>query len=73
MIIATTSDQRWMAPEVIITSRTKNVDKAVYVILEEPKSGTLKPGIRRLDLKASGVGLAPLEHKSECEMRNNIS
>ena len=73
-VVTTGSDRRWMAPEVVITSRTKNVDAAVLTLLRELKSGAWRPGIKTLDLRSGGVSLAPLEHKQiSTEMKEKIS
>jgi len=61
LVITTGSDQRWIAPDVVITSRTKNMDTAVFTLLAELHAGTLEPGLRTLDLRSGGVGLAPLD------------
>ncbi|MCU0596934.1 MAG: BMP family ABC transporter substrate-binding protein, partial [Desulfobacterota bacterium] len=63
MIITTSSDQRWMAPDVIVTCRRKNVGVAVLKLIEDLKKGTLKAGVTVLDLKAGGVDLVSLEHE----------
>ncbi len=59
-IITTGSDQRWIAPEVVVTSRTKNMDAAVFNIIQQFTQGTLKPGTITLDYRSGGIGLAPL-------------
>ncbi len=60
-IITTGSDQRWIAPDVVVTSRTKNMDTAVLLILRDLVAGTFTPGVRELDLKSGGVGMAELD------------
>lgn len=59
-IITTGSDQRWIAPEVVVTSRTKNMDAAVYSLIQQFSQGKLQPGTITLDYKSGGIGLAPL-------------
>lgn len=59
-IITTGSDQRYLAPEVIATSRTKNMNQAVYMLIEMFTKGTLQSGTTQLDYKSGGIGLAPL-------------
>ncbi len=61
LVITTGSDQRWIAPDVVVTSRTKNMDTAISTLLAELRAGTLEPGLRTLDLRSGGVGLAPLD------------
>lgn len=61
LIITTGTDQRSLAPEVVVTSRVKNMDVAVYTLLQELQAATLQPGVRSLDLKAGGVSLALLD------------
>ena len=60
IVITTGSDQRFLNPDVVATSRTKNMDVAVFTVLKELREGTLKSGTRVLDIKTNGVGLAPL-------------
>ncbi len=60
IVITTGSDQRLLNPDVVATSRTKNVDIAVFTVLKELREGTLESGTRVLDMKTNGVGLAPL-------------
>jgi len=61
LIITTGSDQRWIAPEVVVTSRTKNMHYVVFTLMQELQSGTLQPGVQELDYKSGGISLAPLE------------
>jgi len=60
LIITTGSDQRYIAPQVVVTSRTKNMDKAVYTMIESFMNGTLKGGSIQLDYASGGIGLASL-------------
>jgi len=60
LIITTGSDQRWIAPEVVVTSRTKNMDYAVFTLAQAMKVGMLQAGTTELDYKSGGIGLAPL-------------
>ncbi|MFN8410810.1 MAG: BMP family ABC transporter substrate-binding protein [Anaerolineales bacterium] len=59
-IITTGSDQRYLAPEVIATSRTKNMNQAVYMLIEEFTQNKLQSGTIQLDYKSGGIGIAPL-------------
>lgn len=59
-IITTGSDQRWIAPEVVVTSRTKNMDSAVFMVIQQFVQGKLQPGAITLDYKSGGIGLAPI-------------
>jgi basic membrane protein A len=61
LLITTGADQRWIAPDAVVTSRTKNMDTAVLRLVTELHHGTLQAGRRELDLSAGGVGLAPLD------------
>lgn len=61
LMITTGTDQRWIAPENVVTSRTKNMDTAIVTLLGELQSGGIRNGTRVLDLAAGGVGLAPLD------------
>jgi basic membrane protein A len=60
LIITTGSDQRYLAPEVVVTSRTKNMDQAVYRLIEGLVNGTLESGNIQLNYELGGIGLAPL-------------
>lgn len=62
-IITTGSDQRWIAPEVVVTSRTKNMDGAVFSIIQQFMQGKLQIGTITLDYKSGGIGLAPISDK----------
>jgi basic membrane protein A len=59
-IITTGSDQRWIAPDVVVTSRTKNMDAAVSSLIQQFVQGKLQPGTITLDYKSGGIGMAPL-------------
>jgi basic membrane protein A len=61
LVITTGSDQRWIAPGVVVASRTKNMDIAVYTLLNEYRQGILQAGTRELDLKSGGVSLTSLD------------
>ena len=61
LVITTGTDQRWLAPAVVLTSRTKNMDAAIVSLITELQAGRLRPGTRVLDLASGGVGLAPLD------------
>jgi basic membrane protein A len=62
-IITTGSDQRWIAPDVVVTSRTKNMDDAVFSSIQQFIKGSLQPGTITLDYKSGGIGLAPISDK----------
>jgi basic membrane protein A len=59
-IITTGSDQRYLAPEVIATSRTKNMNEAVFMLIQKSVKGELQGGQIQLDYKSGGIGIAPL-------------
>ena len=61
LVITTGTDQRWIAPEAVVASRTKNMGTAVFTLAREVVEGTLAPGTRQLGLFSEGVGLTPLE------------
>lgn len=61
LVITTGADQRYLAPTAVATSRTKNMDAAVFMLVRELAADTLEPGVRELGLDAGGVGLAPLD------------
>lgn len=61
LVITTGTDQRYLAPAAVATSRTKNMDAAVFALIRELAADTLEPGLRELGLDAGGVGLAPLD------------
>ena len=60
LIITTGSDQRWLAPEAVVTSRTKNMDDAVFSVIQQFMTGQLQPGTVTLDYQTGGIGLAPI-------------
>jgi basic membrane protein A len=60
LIITTGSDQRYIAPEAVVTSRTKNMDQAVYTLIESFVNDTLSGGNIQLDYASGGIELAPL-------------
>lgn len=62
LIITTSQDQRWIAPEAVITSRIKNVGQAVYLLIKELDSGSLRTGVRELDMRSGAIALAPFDH-----------
>jgi basic membrane protein A len=61
LVITTGADQRYLAPAAVATSRTKNMDAAVFTLVQELAADTLAPGVREIGLDAGGVGLAPLD------------
>jgi basic membrane protein A len=61
LAITTSADQRWIAPQAVVTSRTKNLDVVIFTLLQELLAGGLEPGIRTFDLASGGVGLAPID------------
>ena len=60
LIVTTGSDQRYIAPEVVVTSRTKNMNQAVFMLIESFTKKTLQSGSIQLDYKSGGIGIAPL-------------
>jgi basic membrane protein A len=60
LIITTGSDQRHLAPEVVVTSRTKNMDQAVFTLIAGLMNGTLQGGSLQLNYANGGIDLAPL-------------
>lgn len=62
-IITTGSDQRWIAPEVVVTSRTKNMDGAVFSVIQDYMKNILTIGTMTFDYKSGGIGLAPINEK----------
>ncbi|MBN2322798.1 MAG: BMP family ABC transporter substrate-binding protein [Spirochaetes bacterium] len=61
LIVMTSTDQRWISPEHVMSSRTKNMGTAAYMLVERLIKGELKTETIELDLATGGVGLAPLE------------
>ncbi|HMV29397.1 MAG TPA: BMP family ABC transporter substrate-binding protein, partial [Anaerolineales bacterium] len=59
-IVTTGSDQRYLAPSVVATSRTKNMNEAVFMLIQKFVDGSLPSGTIQLDYKSGGIGLAPL-------------
>jgi basic membrane protein A len=60
-IITTGTDQRHIAPEVVVTSRIKDMGLAVFTTIEQLQVGTLQPGPRELTIADGAVGLAGLD------------
>jgi basic membrane protein A len=61
LIVMTSTDQRWISPEHVMSSRTKNMGNAVYMLIEKLIKGELQAKTIELDLATGGVGLTPLE------------
>ncbi|HNM36608.1 MAG TPA: BMP family ABC transporter substrate-binding protein [Anaerolineales bacterium] len=59
-IVTTGSDQRYLAPNVVATSRTKNMNEAVFMLIQKFVDDSLPSGTIQLDYKSGGIGLAPL-------------
>jgi len=59
-IITTGSDQRWINPRVVVTSRTKNMDQVVFDLIQQFTQGKLQPGTITMDYKSGGIGMAPI-------------
>ena len=59
-IVTTGSDQRYLAPDVVVTSRTKNMNQAVFMLIEMLTQDKLQSGPIQLDYKSGGIGIAPL-------------
>lgn len=59
-IITTGSDQRWIAPEVVVTSRTKKMNTAVYQVVQMFVRKQLEGGAIQFDYESGGIGLAPI-------------
>lgn len=59
-IVTTGSDQRYLAPKVVATSRTKNMDEAVFMLIQKFLQDELSGGTITLDYRSGGIGLAPL-------------
>jgi basic membrane lipoprotein Med (substrate-binding protein (PBP1-ABC) superfamily) len=47
----------------VVTSRTKNMDDAVFSVIQQFTQGSLQPGTITLDYKSGGIGLAPISEK----------
>lgn len=60
LVITTGSDQRWIAPEVVVTSRIKKMDAAVFSVIQQFMKGNLQLGTITLDYNSGGIGLAPI-------------
>jgi basic membrane protein A len=59
-IVTTGSDQRYLAPTVVATSRTKNMNEAVFMLIQKMMNDYLPGGSIQLDYDSGGIGLAPL-------------
>jgi basic membrane protein A len=61
LVITSGSDQRYLAPGVVVTSRLKNVNVAVLGLVSDLVKGSLRAGQEELNYKSGGVGLAPTD------------
>lgn len=64
LVITTSADQRWIAPETVVTSRTKNLDAVIYHLIQEFLDEGLGAGTRIFDFASGGIGLAPLDGRN---------
>ena len=55
--IGVDSDQKYLAPEQVITSVLKNVDNVVEKVVEDYTTGNFKGGVETLGLKEKGIAL----------------
>lgn len=55
--IGTDSDQKYLAPEYVITSILKNIDKVVVRVVDEYTKGDFNAGLEVLGLAEEGIGL----------------
>jgi basic membrane protein A len=53
--IGVDANQDWMKPGLILTSMLKRVDQAVYLTIEESKSGAFVGGVKRFGLANKGI------------------
>jgi basic membrane protein A len=60
LVITTSIDQRWIAPEVVVSSRTKNLDAALFMLVKSLRDGGYKAGVQVLDFYKGGIGLSPV-------------
>jgi basic membrane protein A len=60
LVITTSIDQRWIAPAVVVSSRTKNLDAALFMLAKSAQDGSFRPGVQVLDFAKGGIGLSPL-------------
>jgi basic membrane protein A len=61
LLLTTGTDQRYLAPDAVVTSRIKNMSAAVFTLINDLKIGKYKAGARELDYKSGGISLAPYE------------
>lgn len=55
--IGVDSDQKYLAPEQVVTSVLKNIDNVVEGVVEEYTAGNFKGGVETLGLKEKGIAL----------------
>jgi len=60
--IGVDSNQDWVKPGLILTSMLKRVDRAVYVAIEEAKSGKFTGGVKHFGLADKGIDYSVDEH-----------
>ncbi len=70
--IGVDSDQDGQAPGNVLTSMVKHVDEAVYQTIKDVQSGAFKPGTKRYDLAANGVGLTEFQYTKDKIGQANI-
>lgn len=59
MAIGVDADQNYIAPDFVLSSALKNVDMAVFKVVEETVTGKFVGGNQKLTFKDGAVGLAP--------------
>ncbi|WAH36694.1 BMP family lipoprotein [Alicyclobacillus dauci] len=57
--IGVDTDQKYLAPNSVITSAMKGVDTSVFDTIKNVQAGTFKSGVQTFGLEGNGVGIAP--------------
>ncbi|EKE45571.1 putative sugar ABC transporter, periplasmic sugar-binding protein [Oceaniovalibus guishaninsula JLT2003] len=65
LAIGVDSNQNYLHPGSILTSMTKQVDKAVYDAFQSAAEGNFQTGLQVKDLASEGVGYAMDEHNAD--------
>jgi len=71
--IGVDSNQDYVAEGTVLTSMMKNVDKAVYDVIESTQKGEFKAGVTRFGLADDGVGTTEFEFTKDVIGEENIA
>jgi basic membrane protein A and related proteins len=61
-VIGVDSNQNWLKPGFVLTSMLKRVDRAVYEVIQEARTGRFRGGVHRFTLANEGIDFSLDEH-----------